>query len=386
MRLAVFLLGASLAVLIPTCSGTVRADSAPASAAPSGRFEFGKQGVLDSPRVEHAFRFRNRTGAPLRLQRVVTSCGCTSAVITAEGSAASSSGLPILAPNQEASVRLTIDLTQLQPGQLLESVTLYAAGKLEPVARFEIAGFLVPTVSFSPAVADFHRAEAGKPQTVLLTAYLDPRVIRAGTVPVPRATNPAIRVQLGGPVDPSALGFRPVGTPDNAQPYSYRVSLDADAPLGLLDGELEFAPGQPVANAPDHAQVELALRSVKLPVVGQVVGAVAAQPQVVVFGKASHAEPSTREITLTAEDAALLKKVDVSADSPWVRGQLLAGQGGDGRTRVLRVTLTPSAGVPPRIVRQRLTLRFANGQRMRLFVTGYVPPPPLVAAPVGKAK
>lgn len=380
MRLPVFLLGASVAVLIPPCAGTVRAD-VPASTPSPRRFDFGKQGVLDNPRVEHVFRFRNETGAPLRLVRLDTSCGCTSAVVSTEGSAAPAKPLPTLAPNQEASVRLAIDLTQLQPGQLLESVTLYAAGSSQPVARFEMAGLLVPTVSFSPAIVDFRRAEAGKQQAVVLTAYLDPRVIRSGVVPVPSATNPAVRVQLGGPVDPAAAGFRPVGTPDNARPYSYRVSLNADAPLGMLDGELEFVSGHPVA----ADRVDQALASVRLPVIGQVVGAVSAQPQVVVFGKSSHAEPSTREITLTAADAALLKKVDVTANSAWVRGQLVPGQGGDGRTRVLRLTLTPSADAPPTVVQLRVTLRFANGQRMLLPVTGYVPPSP-PAARSGKSR
>jgi len=345
-----------------------------------GRYDFGQVSLLDATRIEHAFPFKNTGSAPLTIARLSASCGCISTIAgSREKAAPGGSGVvsvppyPTLAPGEETTIQVAVNLLPLRPGTLRKSVSVFVEGNPQPVARYEIAGTLLPTVTFSPPLVDFGPVRLGEGRSVTLTATLDARLTGPGAPALPplAASHPAIHIQpvpdRGAPAMASA----------RTQVRTYTLSLAPDAPLGAFTGSLAFAPasaGAKASGAPAPAPFPSAsaLAQSSVLVVGQVVGAVSAQPQALAFGVVPAGQGSTRQVVLTGASQGALKNRNLRSDSPWLT---LAPAGRETETappgsETIVVTLRPDA--PAGVLQAQLTVTLENGQRLLLPVSAYV--------------
>jgi hypothetical protein len=347
-----------------------------------GTHDFGKVGLLDKMKIEQTFTLRNEGQTPLTLERVKTSCGCSSAVVrtapkadsNAAASTSSPGALPTLAPGEEASLRLEVDLTYLAPGAIRKNAMVYVQGNSLPVATAEITGTLLPTVTFTPALVNLDRVVAGKEQSLLVTAVFDARLAAAGgALPALVSSHPHLRVTEENA--PAATPAAPphVTEPDAARPTftrTYRLSVAQDIPIGPLTGALSF--GAPNSAPPD------ALKSARVALVGQVVGDVAAQPQALAMGMVPRDRETTQELVLTGVNAAALENLKINSDSTYLSARLdtaaasAATTSAPGAARTLVVTLTP--GMPAGALQTQLNVTLANGRRLIIPVNAYVRP------------
>ena len=104
--------------------------------------------------IAHDFRVRNDGASPVTVQRLETSCGCTSAV--ADGN------IPrVLSPGQDLAVHCTLNLNGLQPGIVLKTVGVYLEGAKSPSATLQFCGVIAARCSLMPATVDFGPVLAG---------------------------------------------------------------------------------------------------------------------------------------------------------------------------------------------------------------------------------
>jgi hypothetical protein len=332
------------------------------------RYDFGEVSLLDTTRIEHRFTFKNTGGTPLKIERLAATCGCTSTIVGSSGPGA----YPTLAPGEETSIQVTLNLLPLRPGTLHKSVSVYAEGNAQPVARYEIKGTLLPAVSFSPLLVDFGAVRTGEARSVILTATIDARLAAAGTLLPPLvASHPAIRIQPS-PDNPAAAKTGP-GSRTVARVYT--VSLAPDAPLGPLTGSISFAPaGSPGAGSPGAAPLPSrladALAAPSVFVAGQVAGAVSARPQAVAFGAVPSGHGATRQVVLTGANPTALKNRRVTSDSAWLTIGPGKRDGEQPLSETIEVALRPDA--PAGVLQARLTIALENGQRLLLPVSAYV--------------
>ena len=147
------------------------------------QYNFGTRRLSDESPLEHTFTVRNGGAVPVTLDRLQSSCGCTSAVVGGDRS------LPLtLPPGAFVPLRVTVSPHRLLPGEAHKSVWVYAHGGGDAVLLLEMVGTLqddpVPAASAPaapspeaarPAAAphggdpapDFTRADtAGRPFTL----------------------------------------------------------------------------------------------------------------------------------------------------------------------------------------------------------------------------
>jgi peroxiredoxin len=130
--------------------------------------------------VTAVFTLRNEGAKPVTITRVQTSCGCTSAVVQAEGNASpaqaatlpSMSGPVTLAPGRTASVRLTLHTDALHAGPISKAAFVYTTDRPvgQPAARLSLTGALDPGVAPSrhvPAVAPETASQAADAPSAL---------------------------------------------------------------------------------------------------------------------------------------------------------------------------------------------------------------------------
>ena len=368
---------------------------------------------------------------PLVITRLSPSCHCASAMLSGTGNTNAVATLPLLlAPNTSATVTVSVDLSELRPGAFTKSVVVYAKPASPPdaaefvLARLTVRGNLLPAVTFAtdgtnetPAASNLSVLPLGTldlntftparergmsaPRNsdgssnkggVILTAKPDPRLLRNAAKDQTAAASPAVPplVSSHPGIRAERLQDAPGGT------LRYRITAAPDAPIGSLLGTLAFQP--PVT---DKSIQAIAWRSASLVVTGEIVGSVAASPQVVAFGIAQSTGttpapslatpkagdisqlPLSRTVTLTARDAKVFTGITVECDNPAaVSAKLLPPATGAETTateRTLLVTLAPDAarkvatgGGWNGFFQARVTVRLQNGQRLVLPVSAFL--------------
>lgn len=322
------------------------------------RYDFGEVSLLDTTSIEHRFTFKNTGATPLKIERLAATCGCTSTIVGSSGTGA----YPTLAPGEETTINVTVNLLPLRPGAQHKSVSVYAEGNAQPVARYEIQGTLLPTVAFSPQILDFGPVGAGETRSIPLTATINARLAAEGALPPLVASHPAIRIRPS-PETKTSAGSKTVTR-------VYTVSLAPDAPLGPLTGSITFAPAGSSGAAGLPSRLADALGTSSVFVVGQVSGAVSAQPQAVAFGAVASGQGATRQVVLTGANPTALKNRKVTSDSPWLT--VGPGKRDDQAplSETIEVALRPNA--PTGVLQTRLVITLENGQRLLLPVSAYV--------------
>lgn len=336
--------GARAAGLTVVLQDGVRADGPTAA-----HFDAGQVDPLVSGHMAGRFTLRNPGPAPLVIERLTTSCGCTSALVDrAHGL------LPqTLAPGAQVTVAVTVDLSHHR-GMVSKTASVYTDAGPSPAVVLEVRGQVHSLLSLTPAALDFGQIAAGTTRTLPLTVTVSPQS-RVKTAPALIALNPALAVTP----NPSAKTMPGV--------FAYTVTLSGHAARGPFSGAVVLAPTGGFAADADAAIVR---------VTGRIVGGVAATPGAVAFGSVIAGTEAVRQVYLSATNPAGLDSLTLSCPSPWVSARLhipgpqdtVKGPA-DADTAVdIRV----SEHAPPGALTAQVTLVTGTGERLVLPVSAIV--------------
>lgn len=367
-----------------------------------GEIEFGQVSALDAPQLERTFQLKNAGKAPVTIERLQTSCHCTSAFFeTPTGSRASDIGASktytsqTLRPGQTATVRVRIDLAQLTAGSVVKSVFVYLKGNSQPAAFVTLSGELRSSLTLWPQKLDFGQVPMGSPRTLTITTTFDPRLAAPDALPMLVSSDPDIQV-APAPKTLAAVGDVPGQRNLKNAPLqqTYLITLSASS-AGPVSSVLSFAPTvpridsmaaktkmeatartkQPISAKTDTSTI---LARISVPVQGEVVGDVAAEPSALALGPVPGQRSAVGRVMLTVQNADALAGAVMSSPSPYVSAKIqtvqpLLGGGGANTlpgSRMLEVTISPKA--PLGLMQTTVIVTLTNGQRLHIPISAYI--------------
>lgn len=145
-------------------------------------FNFGQ--VFAGQKVEHTFTFLNQGDAPLEIEQVRSSCGCTAALVSARS----------IPPGESGEIRTTFDSSRFR-GNVLKTVTLYSNDPAQRTAQFQLRGIVRQEILPAPERISLGTLTPGASREVHLT--LTNQGSRHLSQITAQATHPDLKVTLG---------------------------------------------------------------------------------------------------------------------------------------------------------------------------------------------
>jgi len=121
--------------LLIVCCGTALA--APKLEVVETTYDFGE--ILKGDQVKHIFTIRNAGDAPLTIEKVKTSCGCTAALLSEK----------VLAPGQTAEIKTNFDSTRFK-GRVKKTIYVNSNDPQQPEAHILLTGMIRPQIVVEP--------------------------------------------------------------------------------------------------------------------------------------------------------------------------------------------------------------------------------------------
>lgn len=175
----------------------------------STTFDFGK--VTQGTKVEHSFPISNTGKAPLKIERLNTSCGCTAAVVETA----------VLEPGQSTQVKVSFDTAGFS-GLKVKTARLYTNDPKTPTVVFTLQGQVEAEIKLSLEALNFGQVNKGS--TPSLTLDVIPR-------------DPKIKISSVSSRS-AQLDIKREELP--TQGARFKVSLKAGAPIGPLRDRLSI--------------------------------------------------------------------------------------------------------------------------------------------------
>lgn len=144
-------------------------------------FSFGQ--VYQGAKVEHTFRFRNAGEAPLTVEKVRSSCGCTAALLSAT----------LIPPGGTGEIRTTFDSGRFR-GAVVKTIYLYVNDPMLPVAQFHLRGTVRPELVLEPEQVDLGRLTSAAATEARVT--LTNQGEQAISLSPPETTGPELKAEL----------------------------------------------------------------------------------------------------------------------------------------------------------------------------------------------
>ena len=321
------------------------------------QYDAGAVDTVRIPHLERAFTLKNTSRQPITITRLRGSCGCETLLLLHGGV---STPTARLAPGEQATIHLTVNLHAGQPGAVRKYVWVdgppTASGQAAPLATLEVNILLQQSVSFVPSFLDFGKVEAGAGARRSVTASFDPdllpTLVLTGASPLPPlgSASPDVQARPLGPVQRVMEGGKP------RLHQTYQVTLSPSAHAGRLSGQLWLdLPGGGTTPAP----------RVGLAISGQVAGAIDALPASVFFGSLPAGKPVTRSVVLSLASPLNAQRLSVTSSAPWLLAAL-DQPAASGPHRLLSVTLTAQA--PPGPLQGKVTVSLSDGERLDIPV------------------
>lgn len=276
----------------------------------SKTFDFGEQDAFGRRLITHSFRVRNADEKPLVLDRVVSSCSCTTALI----GGGTTSSLPLtLKPDAEVSLVVSINTIELFPGHLSKYVSVYAHGQSMPVAVFSVTGNLQTAAIFIPAVLQVGTIKVGQPSSFPLTVLLDKRLVKDGEPAYLVSYDPRIRVEVA-PSNPhssvkSSVENSALMSHKGYLTQAYQIVVKPSGELGFLDSMLVLA-------AVHQTKPLDSSLGTSIHVLGNVDGEIQSSPALVAFGEVNQGKATTQKVVITSQLVNELQGLKV--DSPMI--------------------------------------------------------------------
>jgi len=332
-------------------------------------YDLGHTNALAGSRIEHTFTLRNDSLTTLHLDRLQSSCGCTSAVIS-NGSTASAAppslvSTMVVTPHQELKVHVTIDPTHLAAGPIEKYVWVFVQGQSDAAAILKITGTLDAGALFSPSTLDFGKVPVGTTPTQRLTLALDRQWLPAGATPQLVSSDPDVTITS---ITDSASdkGSAALLTDSSPETRVYQLTVSPHSHLGLLSGVVSLL----VAEADGTIKVT----NSSVPLHGEVEGEITATPQVIAFGMVTAGQSAVQQVTVTAKSANGLKGIKASSISPFIFAKLVPTAGTRAKhpaanSLILQISLSPQ--IPAGTLESQIMVTSADGQQIVLPVSVY---------------
>lgn len=150
-------------VLVITAVALLACTTGPAWAAPSltvAQMEYNFGTVFQGESVRHTFIFTNSGDAPLMVEKVASSCGCTAALVSSKQ----------LAPGSSGEIQTSFDSTRFR-GEVSKLVYLYTNDPVRPMVQLRIRGVVQEEVVLEPPSVNFGQVAVRQTlkSTVVLT-------------------------------------------------------------------------------------------------------------------------------------------------------------------------------------------------------------------------
>ncbi len=120
----------------------VAAWAAPVVSVPQMSHDFGT--ILQGETVRHRFAFSNSGDAPLNIEKVSSSCGCTAALASAR----------VLAPGESGEIQTSFDSGRFR-GEVSKTVYLYTNDPARPMVQLQLKGTVREEVALEPQLVNF---------------------------------------------------------------------------------------------------------------------------------------------------------------------------------------------------------------------------------------
>lgn len=302
----------------------------------SGRLDFGRVDPLRQPQIEQTFTLKNASSAPILLERIQPSCGCTTLVLgdragspapkrpagsepglSARSPDSSAPAQPVartLAPGETLAFRAALDTRHLQPGRVDKFVWVFTPEKRTPAVTIQLSGEIEELVSLEPNSLSLGKIPVSLPPKLTVTAKLDPRLVQPEHPLLLTASLPHLVVTPDGNdrTETDKTGRRYVLR-------SFTVTLAPRAPLGVLFGTLALSLPHEAGNAPSGGMAEdirAILTNATVSVLGEITGKISATPNLVVFGAIAPGQKEIRQIVLSAKTQEVLRNLKVKSSHP----------------------------------------------------------------------
>lgn len=320
-------------------------------------FDFGTVDPLKTPSLQCTFVLCNRGTAPVTIQQVQPTCGCTTTWLGEEQNQTLQ-----LAPQQTVRLRAFVQLDRLGSGPFSKQIYVFTSQSSGPAISLEIKGDVLPLVAFYPSTLSFSKVPFGTPCEAVLTAILDRRLAPSNSFPVLQTSLSTIRIVPQGPPQPCVWNSRP------AVRRTYKILLNTHY-LGAQQGSLYFFSTKPSANSSNLFSNYLGNTAVYLR--GEVVGAFQVTPQVVVLGSTVQGNTVITGAVLQTTQPKLWQGLHVRSSAPYLRVQWMQNSHNPNR-RVLRIKLEPNA--PVGTLSLSILVRAMDGETLMVPVYGIVYP------------
>ena len=100
--------------------------------------------ILQGETVRHRFTFSNTGDAPLQVEKVSSSCGCTAALASAK----------VLAPGESGEIQTSFDSARFR-GDVSKTVYLYTNDPVRPMVQLQLKGVVREEVTLEPQLVNF---------------------------------------------------------------------------------------------------------------------------------------------------------------------------------------------------------------------------------------
>ena len=314
------------------------------------QFDAGAVDTIRIPHWEHVFTLKNTTSKPVILTGLRGSCGCETLLLQKGDALVPTAHL---APGEEATIHLKVNLHAGQPGAVRKYVWVdgppTVSGQAAPLATLEVDLLLQKSVSFSPRLLDFGKVEAGAGAKQSLTVSFDPALFPGSGLPPLVSADPNIKASPLGPVqqitEAGKLQFR----------QAFQVTLSPSAHAGRISGQLWLdLPHSSDISTASAARVDLA-------VTGEVAGAIDALPASLFFGSLPAGKPVTRTVVLSLAAVSAAPSLSVTSSNSWLVA-VLDQPTALSKHRLLSITLTDKAPLGP--LQGKVTVALPKGEHL----------------------
>lgn len=168
-------------VLFVLCIGSNALAQEPRFEIDSAEFHFGK--VFEGNTVRHTFNFRNAGSAPLIINRVRSSCGCTVTRLSAE----------ILSPGDTGEIEMAFDTSRYR-GQQVQTIYLYTNDPRREVIQLSLHGMVEQIIVAEPSRIDYGAVKSG--ESAAIDVVLSSRIATPITLSHIRLTHPDMQAEL----------------------------------------------------------------------------------------------------------------------------------------------------------------------------------------------
>jgi len=323
---ATFVLVAAL--LVAPCSSA--AETTPKIHLVAPEFDFGS--VVEGEKVKHVFSVQNVGDAPLQIQRLVPSCGCTASTASSDHVDAGKS----------AEVTVEFDTAGFS-GDKVKAVRLYTNDAERPVTMLSLRGNVTPIVTVTP-----DRIALGE---VAQGSQLERQI--------------EVRVQQGNGLQVGKI-----------QTFSPALSLSGEeTSKGLKKATVRFVADVPLGEFRDRIVVSIdgkSSRSVNIPVFAVVTGDLKLTPPVVSFGLLDGNAELVRTVRLQNRGAALLGAPELRSSHPAVRATVKPAH--EGKDFEIEVRVNPKELQKDLKTAVEIVVPGAKERRVSLSVFGVLPP------------